>query len=648
MRSATMSYLIALSTLLAPQAVAQRAPEPAEVWRVTLPEQLRSRVNQAVILPGTTEVIVTSPEGLWRTDSAGEVAPIAWFASLDAREELGLSPLLNANASRVGVLKHDRHALAGFELFDMQGDAIATVPDTQTFYYRIAPDGRSFVGIDAGGEHVPAKASRFVYHLFDQAGRRIWGGSSRLIAKKTSIRSRCGGETGSMISSLVIAWRCRDGVALTPRADGIVSLTVDGDRRIDLRMASPKVRDALLRLGCGADEGSLLGTLRGDDHSVALLLYYLERLRRYGLLVAEVWRKDQLLLTLAPRSRHFDVALPCPTEGAWQLSRFAYLRRDGEDLVLECPEAPAVGYVRNQQVVAWLHEASRPTTPEAGTPRAQLLALLGSLGFLVDPASGESDAQWTWEFHDRLFHSRARQYDDFRPHGGTYRFRDWLPSPPAIRPAHAGETVHLATPERRAGRPLLEVMDERRSRREMGSRPVSRAQAAELLYRVARVREVLPSPLQDCLLRPYPSGGAIHELEFYLAVDVCQGLSSGFYHYRGTDHALTRLEGGAGPAQEMLADAASAWGQPGEPPQCLIVLASRLSRLAWKYEAIAYKISLMNAGVVLQSLYLVCTELGLNGSAVGSGRPDLFAAATNASSWEETSIAEFGFGTRPD
>jgi hypothetical protein len=173
MRTATVSCVILLFALLAPEAAAQRAPEPAEVWRVTLPEQLRSRIYQAAILPGTTEVIVTSPEGLWRIDDAGEVAPLAWFERLDQREELGLSPVLNADASRVGVLKHDRHALAGFELFDRQGDAIATVPDTETFYYRIAPSGRSFVGIDAGGEHIPVKASRFVYHLFDQAGRRV-------------------------------------------------------------------------------------------------------------------------------------------------------------------------------------------------------------------------------------------------------------------------------------------------------------------------------------------------------------------------------------------------------------------------------------------------------------------------------------------
>jgi SagB-type dehydrogenase family enzyme len=451
-----------------------------------------------------------------------------------------------------------------------------------------------------------------------------------------------------MTSDLSIAWRCRDGVTLLPGTGGGVTLAVDADTKRDLQPPAPGVSDALLLLGGGADEGALIEGLRGDDHAVALLFHYVGRLRRFGLLVADVRWNDRLLATLRPLSMHFDVMLPPDAECRWQLSRFAYLHREGDDLVLECPEAPCVAHLKCHEAVAWLYKAFRPTTPEAGTPPARFLALLGKLGFLVDPGNGESDAQQTWEFHDRLFHHKARRHDDFRPHGGTYRFRDRFPSPPAIRPGYVGDTVRLATPERCASRPLLEVMEERRSRREMGSRPVSRDQVAELLYRVARVREIMPSPLQDCLLRAYPSGGAIHELEFYLAVGVCRGLSTGFYHYRGNEHALTRVEGGSAPAREMLADCAASWGQPGQPPQCLIVLASRLPRLAWKYEAIAYKISLMNAGVVLQSLYLVCTELGLNGSAVGSGTPHLFADATNASSWEETSIAEFGFGSRPD
>ena len=190
-------------------------------------------------------------------------------------------------------------------------------------------------------------------------------------------------------------------------------------------------------------------------------------------------------------------------------------------------------------------------------------------------------------------------------------------------------------------------MEKRRSRRDMSEAPVSLVAVGELLHRVARVTKLMrgtPEYPQDVMLRPYPSGGAIHELEFYLAVHTCEGLTPGFYHYRGDEHALTRIDGAETPAAEMLEDCASAWGQPSRPPQVLVVLASRLPRLAWKYTGIAYKISLMNAGVAIQSLHLVATDLGLAGSAAGSGNPELFARATGVSSWEETSIAEFGFG----
>ena len=71
-----------------------------------------------------------------------------------------------------------------------------------------------------------------------------------------------------------------------------------------------------------------------------------------------------------------------------------------------------------------------------------------------------------------------------------------------------------------------------------------------------------------------------------------------------------------------------AMAQPDNPPQCLVILASRLPRLAWKYEGIAYRITLMNAGVIIQSLYLVATEMGLACSAVGTGDSAAFAAAT--------------------
>jgi hypothetical protein len=57
-----------------------------------------------------------------------------------------------------------------------------------------------------------------------------------------------------MASDLLLAWRLRDGVALTPGADGIVSLTMDHDRKIDLRIFSPKVSDALHESLAGVEQ----------------------------------------------------------------------------------------------------------------------------------------------------------------------------------------------------------------------------------------------------------------------------------------------------------------------------------------------------------------------------------------------------------
>jgi SagB-type dehydrogenase family enzyme len=356
----------------------------------------------------------------------------------------------------------------------------------------------------------------------------------------------------------------------------------------------------------------------------------------------------------------------CQTHGSnrWSLSRFAYLHRENSRLVLKCPEAPCDIELDDPDMVRWIYDISTSASSEPESVQAEVLSLLAGLGFIEDAEEEEPASRQAWEFHDRLFHFQSQIHEEFRPYGATYRFRersgnehgDRPQSPPAIRPPYAGDMIELPAPETTASRPLLDIMESRRSRREMGHVPVSLDQIAILLYRVARVTRRIPSALQmpqDLLQRPYPSGGSIHELEFYLAVRVCRGLVAGFYHYRGDIHAMTRLPGGSaeGAASAMISHCAQAWwtnGQDDTLPQCVVVVSSRLPRLAWKYASIAYRLSMLNAGCVLQSLYLVSTDIGLNGSAAGVSRPTLFAQATGVSSWEETSIVEFGFGNRPD
>ena len=454
---------------------------------------------------------------------------------------------------------------------------------------------------------------------------------------------------------LDIKWRCREGVRLAPRANGELDLVVDDGTAVPLNLPLAVTRH-VRRLNDGLSDTALAGGGAGGDLQGTARLFRLKRrLQDHGLLVADLHWCERRLAIVRPHSPGFDIAAtPADTAPArWRLSRFTLLRRDGDRLVLEATDTACDVVIEAPDLLRWIHETAACLTPPPEPARAAVLALLAAFGFLDRADRDEPEARRTWEFHDRLFHRRSRHHDDFRPMGATYRFRSTDPTgqvraacPPAIRPGHDGAVIELPVPATTASRPLTDVMESRRSRKEMGEPPVDLARVSALLYRVARVTATLPG---DQVLRPHPSSGGLHELELHVAVRICQGLEPGFYHYRSEAHALTRLSGedAAGAAAGMVTGCAASWDTPQRPPQCVIVVSSRLPRLAWKYSAIAYRLSLLNAGVVLQCLYLVATDLGLNGAAAGSGSPPHFARATGVSSWAETSILEFGFGSRP-
>ena len=407
-------------------------------------------------------------------------------------------------------------------------------------------------------------------------------------------------------------WRCREGVTLTARPEPALGLNVDG-LELDRVPMRPAMTRCLTALNEGMREDALARTAADDLAMLAQGYALLNDLRCHGLLLAGLYWRERRLATLLPLVPGFAL----PGTGApddprrWRLSRFAMLRRKGRHWVLECTEAPCEAIIEHPGIVRWLQRAEA-TAPRPESPRFQLLSLLARLEFLENPAEDEPSDRRMWEFHDRLFHSRTRTVGRLRPFGATNRFREAngngatpvLPRPPAIRPPYAGTTLELEVPQPASSRPLAEIMERRRSRQAMGDPPVSSAQAAALLHRVARIVQVSPD---GYAFRHYPSAGGAHELEFYLAVGACRGLEPGFYHYRSDIHALTRLAGEAAAqaAAGMIGHCADAWDQPANPPQCLAVVSSRLPRMAWTYEAIAYRNSLLGAGVVLQSLYLV-------------------------------------------
>ena len=144
----------------------------------------------------------------------------------------------------------------------------------------------------------------------------------------------------------------------------------------------------------------------------------------------------------------------------------------------------------------------------------------------------------------------------------------------------------------------------------------------------------------DFAARPYPSAGALYELELYVVAQDCAELEPGLYHYLAAHHRLARAPGPRESAQELAVAAARGMGID-ELPQALLVLALRFDRIVWKYGELAYSLVLKNVGVVFQTMYLVATAMGLGACAIGTGNSDAFAAATGLDAEAETSVGEF-------
>src|SRR5581483_7088825 len=95
--------------------------------------------------------------------------------------------------------------------------------------------------------------------------------------------------------------------------------------------------------------------------------------------------------------------------------------------------------------------------------------------------------------------------------------------------------------------------------------------------------------------------------------------------------------------EAQLSAAAFAIGVSGLP-QILITIAARFGRVSWKYSTVAYSLILKDVGVLMQTLYLTATDMGLGGCAIGTNNIDQFAKMTGLEFYVEGSVGQFALG----
>ena len=372
----------------------------------------------------------------------------------------------------------------------------------------------------------------------------------------------------------------------------------------------------------------------------------LSLLQREGWLQATVTWSGTDVYTVEPEDPQHPIAGEMPEDLV--LSRYAVARRDGS------ATGPGVPALMVPRAAARLARPGLARAAAAG--RRDVPALrrfrrdLWAGGLAVARAGDEDDRSPTWRPHELWFHRRSR-----RPLPGVpYGKGDWAAGRPvphaALREPFDGEVVELARPDLsrvRAGDPgLTTVLEQRRSLcRYDASNPMTAAELGEFLYRCSRNRNVFRAGGADYVRRPYPSGGALYELEIYPVIRQVHGLEQGLHHYDPQRHRLERICGVTPEVRRLLRTAAASTGH--EEPQGLLVIAARFGRVMWNYQSMAYSLIMKNVGVLFQTMYLVATAMQLAPCALGGGDSTAFAAATGLDEMDEGSVGEFALGSLP-
>jgi putative peptide maturation dehydrogenase len=209
---------------------------------------------------------------------------------------------------------------------------------------------------------------------------------------------------------------------------------------------------------------------------------------------------------------------------------------------------------------------------------------------------------------------------------------------------------------------------------------------SQLMARVFGVRGIgHPAPGFDVFKRTSPSGGALHPTECWLVVQRVQGIAPGLYRYRIDTHALEPVTPGIAPPKpgdagtQVLDDHASddqAWGDQASGTDAqrawtadelhafariavagqdffadapvLCILAPRFHRNFWKYRnhAKAYRVAILDAGHLSQTLQLCATQAGLGPFVTGAINEVDIERAFGVAGYAQSPIVVCGFGQR--
>jgi SagB-type dehydrogenase family enzyme len=432
---------------------------------------------------------------------------------------------------------------------------------------------------------------------------------------------------------------------------------------VSVRQPSRMVREALNRMGLGPVS---LRNVIGDCDSGRAEWEDLHRvLERLDPLIIRSLRQEsgQPIISVVPltiRSRFRPV--PLAPDIPVRLSSYAQLRTDGREFIVESPLALHRVVLHRAESVRLIAPLISPVTPavyravaHAHPFVAAVLEYLVAAGMVVvaESAAGgtpvfaeDSDPRLIgFSPLDMMFQARSTLDRHDHEFGVIFPGDGAASAKPASR-APIGQGVPLHRPRWAdlyvIDSPLTAVIEGRRSQSRRGRDAITAVQVGELLYRTARARSLRAGAPGD--YAGAGGSGSAFDLELYLTVWNCAGLEPGVYHYDPSAHALGPVDTDRVAWQELLRTARMAAGAD-DPPQVLITMTARFRQLSWRLDGFAYRMMLMSAGALMQSLYLGSAAMCLAPRAIGTVSPDVAPRALGIDWRLEPCVGHFIVGT---
>lgn len=144
----------------------------------------------------------------------------------------------------------------------------------------------------------------------------------------------------------------------------------------------------------------------------------------------------------------------------------------------------------------------------------------------------------------------------------------------------------------------------------------------------------------DACQRLYPNGGGVHELEPFIVCNRVTNIKNGIYHFSPFSSRLSPISYDQNHIKSLISEAYFSSNKE-SIPAAFIILASRLQRLTWKYERMAYHVTLKNTGVLLGYMSQVASFLDLYGCPMGNSDSLCFSRIIDEDPFQMPAVGEF-------